>query len=63
PDVTDSYGKYFIKKVQDAFLKLDPSVPEHKEILDLFEAKKFITTQNSNYTQIEEIGRKIGKIK
>lgn len=63
PDVTDSYGKYFIKKVQDAFLKLDPNVPEHKEILDLFEAKKFITTQNSNYTQIEEIGRKIGKIK
>jgi phosphonate transport system substrate-binding protein len=63
PDVTDSYGKYFIKKVQNAFLKLDPSVPEHKEILDLFEAKKFITTQNSNYTQIEEIGRKIGKIK
>lgn len=63
PDVTDSYGKYFIKKVQDAFLKLDPSVPEQKEILDLFEAKKFITTQNSNYTQIEEIGRKIGKIK
>jgi phosphonate transport system substrate-binding protein len=38
-------------------------VPEQKEILDLFEAKKFISTQNSNYAQIEAIGREIGKIK
>jgi phosphonate transport system substrate-binding protein len=63
PEVKTKYGEEFAKKVQDAFLKLDPNVPEQKEILDLFEAEKFITTQNSNYTQIEEIGRKIGKIK
>jgi phosphonate transport system substrate-binding protein len=49
--------------VQNAFLKLDSNLPEHKEILDLLEAKKFIPTQNSNYAQIEDIGRKIGKIK
>jgi phosphonate transport system substrate-binding protein len=63
PEVKTKYGEEFAKKVQDAFLKLDPNVPEQKEILDLFEAEKFITTQNSNYAQIEEVGRKIGKIK
>lgn len=44
-------------------MSLDPNVPEEKEILDLFSAGQFITTQNSNYSQIEEVGREIGKIK
>ena len=63
PQVKQRYGEDFAKKVQDAFLKLDPSVPEQKEILELLEANKFIPTKNSNYAQIEAIGRKIGKIK
>ncbi|MFB8788359.1 MAG: putative selenate ABC transporter substrate-binding protein [Potamolinea sp.] len=63
PDVNKRHGADFGKKVQNAFLKLDPKVPEHKEILELLEAKKFIPTQNSNYSQIEAVGREIGKIK
>lgn len=63
PDVKQQYGDDFVKKVQDAFLKLDPTVPEQKEILELLEANKFISTKNSNYTQIEAVGREIGKIK
>lgn len=63
PQLKQRYGDDFVKKVQNAFLKLDPSVPEQKEILDLLEANKFIPTKNSNYTQIEAIGREIGKIK
>lgn len=63
PDAKQEYGEDFPKKVQDAFLKLDPNVPEQKEILDLLEADKFIPTKNSNYAQIEAIGREIGKIK
>jgi phosphonate transport system substrate-binding protein len=63
PELKKKYGEEFVKKVQNAFFKLDPNVPEQKEILDLFEAKKFIPTQNSNYAQIEAIGREIGKIK
>ena len=63
PQVKQRYGEDFAKKVQDAFLKLDPSVPEQKEILELLEANKFIPTKNSNYAQIEAIGREIGKIK
>jgi phosphonate transport system substrate-binding protein len=63
PQVKQRYGNDFVKKVQNAFLKLDPKVPEQKEILDLLQANKFIPTQNSNYAQIEAVGREIGKIK
>jgi len=62
PDVKERYGDDFVERVQAAFLKLDPSVPEQKEILDLFGAQKFITTENANYDQIEAVGREIGKI-
>lgn len=62
PDVNERYGGDFVERVQAAFLKLDPSVPEQKEILDLFGAQKFITTENANYDQIEAVGREIGKI-
>ena len=63
PQVKQRYGNDFVKKVQNAFLKLDPKIPEQKEILDLLQANKFIPTQNSNYAQIEAVGREIGKIK
>lgn len=63
PEVKKKYGEGFINKVQNAFFKLDLNVPEQKEILDLLEAQKFIPTQNSNYAQIEAVGREIGKIK
>jgi len=63
PDVQERYGAEFPEKIQSAFTSLDPSVPEQKEILDLFGAKKFIPTKNSNYAAIEKIGREIGKIK
>jgi len=62
PAIEERYGEGFVERLQAALLKLDPNVPEHKEILDLFGAGKFITTENSNYAQIEEIGRQIGKI-
>ena len=63
PQVKQRYGAGFITKVQNALLKLDPTIPEHKEILELLDANKFVTTQNSNYAQIEQVGREIGKIK
>jgi len=63
PDVKSRYGEDFAQKVQAALLKLDSQNPEHQEILELFGADQFIVTENSNYDQIEEVGRKIGKIK
>ncbi|HEY1393233.1 MAG TPA: putative selenate ABC transporter substrate-binding protein, partial [Methylibium sp.] len=41
------------KKLTAAFLKLDPANPEHKEIMALQRASKFIPTQASNYDGIE----------
>lgn len=63
PSVKQRFGSDFVQKVQTALLKLDPKVPEQKEILDLFGAEKFVKTQNANYAQIEKVGREIGKIK
>jgi phosphonate transport system substrate-binding protein len=63
PGVKQRYGEDFIAKVKETFFKLDPNVPEQKAILDLFGAGKFIPTQDSNYKEIEAIGRELGKIK
>lgn len=62
PQVEARYGEDFGERVQAALLKLDPNNPEQKEILELFGADRFIATENSNYAQIEAIGREIGKI-
>lgn len=63
PQVKQRYGNDFPQKVQTALLELNPQVPAQKEILDLLAANKFIPTTNSNYAQIEAVGREIGKIK
>ena len=62
PQVNQRYGEEFQQKVQNVLLALDSSQPEQKEILDLFSAESFIATENTNYDQIEAVGREIGKI-
>jgi phosphonate transport system substrate-binding protein len=52
-----------VKKLTDAFLKLDPSNPAHKEILDLQRASRFIPTKAENYKSIEEAARASGLLK
>lgn len=51
------------KKLTDAFLKLDAANPEHKEILALQRATKFIPTQASNYDGIEGAAKAAGLLK
>ena len=51
------------KKLTDAFLKLDPANPAHKEIMALQRASKFIPTKSSNYDGIETAGKSAGLIK
>ena len=63
PKTSERYGKDFKAKVVAALLKLDAKDPEQREILSLFGAKKFVPTENARYSQIEAIGRKIGKLK
>jgi phosphonate transport system substrate-binding protein len=52
-----------IKKLTDAFLKLDPANPEHKEILGLQRAAKFIPTRKENYDGIEKAAQAAGLLK
>jgi phosphonate transport system substrate-binding protein len=52
-----------VKKLADAFLKLDPSNPAHKEILQLQRASRFIPTKPENYKGIEEAARASGLLK
>jgi phosphonate transport system substrate-binding protein len=52
-----------IKKLTDAFLKLDPANPEHKEILALQRAARFIPTQKENYDGIEKAAYSAGLLK
>ncbi len=51
------------RKLADAFLKLDPNKPEHKEIMALQRASKFIPTKPANYDGIESAARSAGLIK
>jgi phosphonate transport system substrate-binding protein len=51
------------KKITDAFLALDASTPEGKQILELQRATKFIPTKASNYGAIEAAARNAGLLK
>jgi phosphonate transport system substrate-binding protein len=62
PAAVKRYGADFPDKVRAALMKLDPSNPEHKTVLDLFGASRFIPTEDSNYGQIEAVGKQIGMI-
>jgi phosphonate transport system substrate-binding protein len=51
------------KKITDAFLALDASTPEGKQILELQRATKFIPTKTANYGAIEAAARNAGLLK
>ena len=52
-----------VRKLTDAFLKLDPKNPAHKELLDLQRASKFVATRPENYKGIEAAARSAGLLK
>lgn len=52
-----------IKKLTEAFLKLDPKNPEHAEIMALQRASKFIPTRKENYDGIEKAAQSAGLLK
>jgi phosphonate transport system substrate-binding protein len=52
-----------VRKLTDAFLKLDPKNPMHKELLDLQRASRFIPTRPENYKGIEAAARSAGLLK
>ena len=52
-----------IKKIEAAFLALDPAKPADKAILDLQAATRFIPTKAENYQGIEDAARAAGLLK
>lgn len=50
-------------KLSQAFLKLDPANPAHKEIMALQRASRFIPTRAENYRGIEEAAQAAGLLK
>ncbi|WP_354682580.1 putative selenate ABC transporter substrate-binding protein [Cupriavidus necator] len=51
------------KKLTEAFLRLDPANPEHREIMALQRTSRYIATQPENYAGIEAAARAAGLIK
>lgn len=51
------------EKIANAFLKLDPTDPAHKELMALQRASKFVPTTSANYDGIERAARSAGLIK
>jgi phosphonate transport system substrate-binding protein len=57
PDLDERFGAGFGDKVRDALLALDASDPEQAEILELFGAKRFVTSSPSDHAEIERAAR------
>lgn len=51
------------KKISAAFLKLDANNPEHKELMQLQRASRYVPTKSSNYDGIEAAAQSAGLIK
>lgn len=49
-----------VERIKQAFLDLDPENPEHKTILDLQRASRFVDTKPENYEGIEQAARAAG---
>lgn len=52
-----------VRKLTEAFLALDPAKPEHRHILDLQRASRFVPTSVENYGGIEQAAREAGLLK
>ena len=52
-----------VQKLKDAFLQLDPANPQHKPILELQRASRFIPTRMENYEGIEKAAQSAGLLK
>ena len=62
-DLDEKFYSGFTKKLKKSILNLNENNPNHKIILGMFNAKKFIDSDAKQYKKIEEIGRKLKKIR
>jgi len=62
-DLDQKFYNGFTKKLKKAILDLNENNYTDKIILEMFNAKKFINSDAKQYEKIEEIGRKLKKIR
>ena len=62
-NLDDRFRKGFTEELKSTILNLDFNKSEHKKILEMFGAKKFIEAKSEDYKNIELIGRKLKKIR
>ena len=62
-DLDKFYRKGFTDKIKSIILNLDIKNENHKDILEMFGAKKFIEANESQYKNIEKVARKLKKIR
>ena len=62
-NLDNRFRKGFTKELKSTILNLDIKKKEHKEVLNMFNAKKFIEAEFSDYKNIEAIARKLKKIR
>ena len=60
PDLDETFGSGTTQKITDLLFGLDVSNPDDAAILELFGAKSFVPTKNSNYDQIEAVAAELG---
>ena len=58
--VTSAVEQATVKKLVDAFLKLDKQIPEHKEILEVQHATRYVKNSAGDYGNIEQAARRAG---
>ena len=57
------FGRGFTKRLIQTFISFDKSTRNQKIILNMFSAERFIQANEKDYRNIEQIGRKLGKIR
>ena len=63
PNLDQRFGPGFTTKLQKVIIGWRPSDPQQKTILGLFGAQQFTVVNPAPYSQIEKVGREIGKIR
>ncbi len=63
PNLDNRFGNGFTEKLTKTIIGLTKESPRQRKILDLFGAEKFISANENDYNSIEDIARKLGKLK
>lgn len=63
PNLDERFGDGFTHRVRDTLLAIDGTDATEREILTMFQAKRFIPTKPGNYTQIDSIARSLGLLR